>query len=131
MLTVDEDQKTAIKHLVNFAKQPEAWYIMGKSPWIPGDNPEYVLHVDSYRCVFTYTLDPDGNVYRHLSISVPENYPNPIAAFQIAAMFGFTGGQEEEGICTGAGDNWLMNVNEDEGCVVLAQLAAEPGKAIP
>jgi len=130
VLTIDDDQRTAIKHLVNFARQPDAWYKPGRSRWIPGDNPQYVLHVDSYRCVFTYTLMLEGTVYRHLSLSVPgKAYPHPLATKIIADMFGFTGSREAAPDDPGFGPDWLLDMHEDENCIVVAQVVMEPGKA--
>jgi len=127
-LNVNKEQQEAIDHLVRFARQPDAWFEAFRSRWIPGDNPQYVLHVDTYRCVFTYTLMPDGSVHRHLSVSVPDAYPNPIAVFQLAVMFGFKGGKDQSGICCGPGDDWQIALNEQEHCVVVAQVAMLPGK---
>jgi hypothetical protein len=86
---------------------------------VPGDNPKYVTHLDTYRCVFTFT-HAYGEVWRHLSISVPsEDYPNPAAAFMIATEFGFTGWDERtiDGIPSG----WRVDVSKTEHCIVLAQ----------
>jgi hypothetical protein len=130
-LVISSEQREAIDHLVNFAKQPDMWYVAGKSRWIPGDNPPYVLHVDTYRCVFTYTLVHDGSVYRHLSISVSgEDYPHLLVVFSIASMFGFTGGKDASGVvCTAPGDDWIVRINTNEHCIVVAQLILHPGRA--
>lgn len=131
-LLIDDTQRQAVKHLVEFAKNPDAWYIVGQSKWIPGDNIEYVLHLNSYRCVFTYTLVPNGSLYRHLSVSIPgKEYPHPIAVYQLAHMFGFTGGSVQHGICIGPSVNWAISVNRDERCTVVVELvsqSAPPGK---
>jgi len=85
----------------------------------PGDNPSYVAQLGAYRCVFTFTHH-DERVLRHLSISVPsKKYPHPVAAFEIARMFGFTG--YDDAMPMRPGDGWAMNVDEREHCVVIVQ----------
>ena len=86
---------------------------------IPGDDPNLVAEFDTYRAVFTFTHS-GGAIYRHLSLSVPgTKYANPAAAFAIASLFGFTGWDEHTIDLIPEG--WLMDVNEAEHCVVLAQ----------
>jgi hypothetical protein len=70
--------------------------------------------------VFSFTRMPDSALFRQLTISVPSNtkYPNPIAAFEIAELFGFTGRPEEP---DRPGVDWLVDINNDDHCIVLAQ----------
>jgi hypothetical protein len=83
----------------------------------PGDDKRFVAKLDTYRAVFSFT-HADGLVYRHLSISVPgKDYPNPLAVFTIADLFGFTGWGGQSYPAHG----WMINVNENEHCIVLAQ----------
>lgn len=122
-LIINDEQKLVINSLVKFASDPENWYRPDVHKWVPGDRIEYTLHLDAYRCVFTNTEDvATHKIYRHLSISVPGKlYPHMIAAMQIASMFGFTGGREESGICVYPGNDWIIHVSENEGCVVIGQ----------
>ena len=120
-LVIDDDQQRGVDALVKFASEEENWFHAFKDTWTPGDRPEYILHLNSYRCVFTCTESSDGKLYRHLSISVPADYPAPIAVFQLAAMFGFTGGQDGSGICVGPGDSWSIRVDTEAHCIVVAQ----------
>jgi hypothetical protein len=85
----------------------------------PGDDPRFVAHLDTYRAVFSFT-NVKSRTYRHLSISVPaKGYPNPIAAFFIADLFGFTG--YDQNTPTLPGTTWLLLVNKDEHCVVIVE----------
>jgi hypothetical protein len=60
-------------------------------------------------------------VWRHLSISVPgKNYPNPFAAFTIAALFGFTGWDEKT--IEPPPEGWEIHVQLHEHCIVMAQI---------
>jgi len=68
--------------------------------------------------VFTHTR-VGHKVYRHLTVSVPsEKFPNPIAAYSIAEMFGFVGW---DGTSYGMPDGWQGATNQEEHCIVLAQ----------
>lgn len=88
----------------------------------PGDNPAFVAHFGTYRAVFTIT-HAEGLVYRHLSVSVPSRkYPNPAAVFMIADLFGFAGWNEKAP--SEPGNGWMLNLNKDEHCVVVAQPVA-------
>jgi hypothetical protein len=87
---------------------------------IPGDDPGHVANLSTYRCVFTFTHLND-RVHRHLTISVPRPgmYPNMIAAFMIAELFGFTGYNEQEP--GRPGPDWYCDVKRDENCVMIVQ----------
>jgi hypothetical protein len=87
---------------------------------VPGYDPAFVGYFDSYRVVFTFT-EAKGITYRHLSISVPsDKYPNPAAAFMIAAdLFDFVGWDGATLDRPPAG--WIGGVNEKEHSVVLLQ----------
>lgn len=86
---------------------------------VPGDDSNFVANFDTYRAVFTFTHS-DGHIYRHLSISVPSlKFANPAAAFMIAGLFGFIGWDERT--IDRAPDGWMIDVNEAEHCIVLAQ----------
>lgn len=114
-LVIDDAARAQIARVLAYAED---------NPYVPADptpsdNPNYVAHLGTYRCVFTFTNMPEA-CYRHLSVSVPgAKYPNPAAVFMIAHEFGFTGWDEKH--IDRLPDGWMMNVNEAEHCVVLGQ----------
>jgi hypothetical protein len=126
LLTIDDAAKAKVQRVLDYAKQPEHWYIVetggGSKQKPPGDNENHVVQLDTYRCVFSFSKEMrTDKLYRHLSISIPdttnyphEKYPNPMAAYTIAEMFGFTLPR----------DSWVIDVNRLERCVVLLQEAA-------
>ncbi len=121
LLVLDEAAQQRIQRVVQHATRPERWYRPDKDSRIPGDDPQFVVHIpDGYRCVFTITK-AKGQTLRHLSISVPaeDKYPNVVAAFLIAKEFGFTGWDEKTVDALPPG--WMSHVNQDEHCVVLGQ----------
>ena len=116
-LIIDDAAKAKVAKVVAYAMDHP--YRPGDPT--PGDNPNFVVMLDTYRCVFTFTRMADEKVYRHLSISVPSaKYPHPIAAFTIADLFGFTG-YDLQAAPMRPGDGWIMQVNENEHCIALAQ----------
>jgi hypothetical protein len=82
---------------------------------IPGGVPEHVLVIPhGIRCVFSYTVDRDGSIWRHLSVSLPGHagrYPNPRSMEIIGHLFGFSGPLS----------HWAVNIIKDEEVVVVAQ----------
>lgn len=118
-LVIDEQAHSVAKAIRSFAELPANWY----RPWTeksppPGDNENYVCQLDSFRCVFSITEDGQGNLWRHLSISVPsEKYPHPIAAFWIAELFGFTGYDHS----AEPPREWIFRIDRKEHCVVLGE----------
>jgi len=116
----EEAAKPKVKEVRDFAERAENHFIVG-SNFIPGDDPRYVCHLDTFRCVFTISKTKDGGLWRHLSISVPSKLlPNPYIAFTIAQLFGFTGwnGTSVKPLPHG----WAGDVNRKDNCLVLAQL---------
>lgn len=120
-LFINDEIKVQVKELVDWASSD--YYHPGKSETIPGDDSRHVIVLPvGFRCVFSFTVDPPGGVWRHLSISVPQQdkYPNPIAAFTIAALFGFTG-YDPDHPGTEPPTDWLLAQNKQDHCIVLAQ----------
>ncbi len=123
MLLIDEEAKSKIKAVRDFAENPRNYYIVGKGGFStqrpPGDDPRHVCKlVDGFRCVFSMTV-ADETLWRHFSISVTgDKYPNAIAAFTVAELFGFTGwdGKSEK-----PGPDWAVKVSEEEHCIVIAE----------
>lgn len=114
-LVIDADAKATAARVLAYAEQHH--YYPGQPT--PGDNPNFVAKLDTYRVVFTYT-HADEMVWRHLSVSIPsDKMPSPAAVFMIAALFGFTGWDERT--IDRAPDGWLLDVSTTEHCVVVAQ----------
>jgi hypothetical protein len=125
-LVVDDIARSKVKRVLDHAQDRRNWYRPGKDARVPGDDPRFVAHLDTYRCVFTITDSPDG-VFRHLSISIPAalKYPNVFAAFTIAEMFGFTGW---DGTSVDLPPNWMARVSTEEHCIVMGQPYLVPEK---
>jgi hypothetical protein len=118
-LIIDDVAKARAAKLRAYAEQPEHHY----TPYVdavPGDQPEFQLQLNTYKCVFTITKSPrDGSLVRHLSISIPAagSYANPVAVFAIADLLGFTGWDGADK----AGKDWTVGMHETERCIVVAQ----------
>jgi hypothetical protein len=126
-LLIDEQAKADVARVREWAEQPVHFYRPGIDSTVPGDLPEFrcFLH-HGFRCVYTIT-ESNGVRYRQLSISVTgDNYPNPIAAYTIAHLFGFTGW---DGKSDQPPESWMGAVNQKEHCVVLAQPLPEGASA--
>jgi len=121
-LIIGEGEKAKAKEVVGFAQTN--LYHPFQSETIPGDDPRHVVTIPvGYRCVFSITVDPEGNHWRHLSISVPrrEKYPHPFAAFTLAKeLFGFSGWDGKSETPPPLLD-WQMAIQKEDNCVVLAQ----------
>lgn len=121
MLDLGPENRERARKLAEFAARPENHYVVGESKFIPGDVPDYVIQLDTIRCVFTMT-QANGKLYRHLSLSVPGGLPNPAIAYTIATWFGFTGAKiRHEDIAMGPGDDWQMQSDPLVRAVQLLQ----------
>jgi hypothetical protein len=116
---IDDEARAKVAKVVEFAHthlyQPR---VSGPAP---GEVPELVAELNSFHCVFSFTVDDQGNLHRHLSISVPgEHFPHPILVAEIAGLYGFTGWEAglEAQVKSGA---WRANVNRHDHCVALAE----------
>jgi hypothetical protein len=117
-LLIDDAAKEAVNRVLKYALIREHWYEPGYSLWIPGEDRHYVVNLSTYRCVFSITKKVI--VFRHLGISVPSNdYPNAVAAFAIAELFGFTGWDQKQPMALPK--SWMVKVNRVEHCIELAQ----------
>ena len=118
-LVIDNEVKERIAQLLKFAKGNI--YRPGLSENPPGDDARHVLNIfKGFRAVFSFTEDPEGGLYRHLSISINgPTYPNPIAAFMIADAFGFTGWKLEMG--ERPPEDWMGNADQEDHCITLFQ----------
>lgn len=105
------------------------WAVSGRAPddVIPGNIPGHVAELGPSRAVFSWTQTPNGNMWRHLSMSggAPEKYPTPAAAFTVATMLGFTGGLPQGSPLTQKpGPDWAIQEGglwSGRGVIVIAQ----------
>ena len=84
--------------------------------------PDYVVLLDSVRCVFTMTR-ASGKLFRHLSLSVPGAIPGEVLAYTIATWFGFTGAEVREDVAVGPGADWQMQFDPLVRAIQLLQPA--------
>lgn len=123
-LIIDEEARRKVAKVVEYARRPEHWYDPAASvnPPIPGDDGNMQVHLDTFRCVFSFTLIR-GKLWRHLSVSIPgTKYPKVFATLTIAELFGFTGWDGKSEIPP---HSFAITLNMNEHCVVLAQPAGE------
>lgn len=122
-LIIDDGARAMVKRVLAHAEAHH--YRPGPGAAPPGDDPRFVAHLGTYRAVFSFT-HADGLIYRHLSVSVPGaeggKFPNPIAAFLIADLFGLTGYAQD--MADQPPGDWLAHVNGDEHCIIIAQAIA-------
>lgn len=120
-LVIGPEEKQRVEHLIAFASDRDHWFYPGKSDWTPGDMPEYVLDLWTYRCVFTWSVMGE-TVGRQLSISVPAKgkFPNVAAVLTLATEFGLTGW---DGETLDLPDDWAVHVEKEAPIpyVVVAQ----------
>lgn len=124
LLQINDENKAKAQKLHDYAKQPGHWFWIPEDlhqGFIPGEHDEYVVHIDTYRCVFTYTRQED-KLLRHLTVSVPTEgkLPNPLVAFTIATWFGYTGARVEEGVARQPGRDWVIGA-EGSLCITIMQ----------
>jgi hypothetical protein len=120
-LILDAETKQSVQRVIDFASLPENTYIPANNAQPPGDNPQYVAQLNSFRCVFSIT-ESKGKRFRQLSVSIPSKlFPNAIAVFTIASLFGFTGGTIIEDITTEPCASWQIAIDENAHCIVVAE----------
>jgi len=121
VLNIDAAAIECAKTILAYAEKNP--YRPGQGGIAPGHDPNLVAIFNEIRVAFSFT-HLEGDVFRHVSISVPEagQYPNPMIALAIADLFGFTGWDHTAEIPEG----WTGGVNQDEGCVVFIQKIEEP-----
>lgn len=128
ILEISPAAKRKAAKVVAHAKKRANWYNPRVPGWmsnIPGNDRRHQCKLNTFRCVFSYTVDTKvGKVMRHLSVSVPsKKWPNPVAIKEIAKMFGFTGAGEI--MEAKFPEDWYMDMKEDHqidyNCIVIAQ----------
>jgi hypothetical protein len=119
VLVIDDDARKEAARVIGYAEANH--YSPERAEQVPGNNPNFVAEFGTFRAVFTYTQVCVGCLYRHLSISIPGlGYPHPAAVFMIAELFGFTGWDGKT--IDAAPDGWILEIHQEEDCIVLAQL---------
>lgn len=128
-LVIDDETRAKVAAVIAHADKHHYMPQPGSPP--PGDDERFVAKLGTYRTVFTFTI-AEGVLWRHLSVSVPMKgkFPNPVAVFMIAELFGFTGYDSSQHYMASPPKGWAIHVNDDEHCVVVAQpIAATVAKA--
>src|SRR5215467_10806197 len=112
-LMIDDAARAEANRVIAYAMDHP--FVPGVSP-TPGDDPRFVADFGTYRAVFTFTRH-EGKTYRQLSISIPAPgmYPNVVAAFMIAELFGFTG--YDHRFAANPGRDWMIDVRDHENAV--------------
>lgn len=127
VLDLNGENIEKVQRVIAHAAKPKNWYKpFSGAPTVlaPGFDFRHVTQLNDFRCVFSFTEDSKGRLFRHLSISVPgKKYPNPYAAYTIAGLFGFTGW---DGKSAQPPDSWIGKVDEQDRCVQLAQETHPP-----
>ena len=128
-LVIDEEIRSRVAKVVDYAWREENHYELYRSNFIPGECKPFVTHLNSYRCVFTISII-NGMRFRHLSISVPGRgkVAHPVVVFTIAMLFGFTHHDiDADAFAAGndfpttPGDKWMVGQNEAENTIVVAE----------
>jgi hypothetical protein len=117
-------ERASIQEVVTFAARPENHYRPFAGDNVPpGDKESYIrkfgLPDRPYRCVYSLTVASNGQLFRHLSISIPgmpDKAPNPIACWTLAAAYGFTGW---DGLSQHPPSDWAVDL--PGFCVAIAQ----------
>lgn len=125
-LVIDDNAKAKVARVLAHAEQHHYRIDAGGPP--PGDDERFVAQLDTYRAVFSFT-HAEGGVYRHMSVSVPGGkFPNPVAVFMIAQLFGFTGYDESKPF--EPGPQWGVTTCDHHQAVVVSQpIGADREKA--
>ena len=124
VLILGPKERQTIQRLVAYAQERDNWYDLDATAGkVPGEDPMHVAHIpDGFRCVFTISRK-DGELLRHLSVSVPsENYPSPEACVELGKAFGFTASSDSLNVQERMlKDGWIVGLHQTEHCVVIVQ----------
>lgn len=121
-LLINDEARAKVAAVIAHAEKHHYMPQPGSPP--PGDDERFVAKLGTYRTVFTFTI-AGGVLWRHLSVSVPgKKFPNPVAVFAIADLYGFTGYDASEHYMASPPKGWAINISDDEHCVVVGQPVA-------
>ncbi len=120
-VVIDEAATARAAEIVAYAARHV--YRPGRGDPAPGDNEKHVAFFNRVRVAFSFT-HYEGELFRHISISVPKRgeYVNPLIAFALADLFGFTGWDQTMKVPEG----WEAAPRPDENCIMIAQRAELP-----
>ncbi len=127
ILEISPAAKRKAAKVVAHAKKRKNWYNPNVAEWaqrIPGHDKNHQCKLNTFRCVFSYTILEEGRVVRHLTVSVPGGkFPHTLAVREIAKMFGFTGASEN--IEEKWPEDWIVQVKQDDpiddDCISIGQ----------
>lgn len=91
-LIMNPQTRRRIEKVVRHAFQNPHTLERQRANQVPGDDPNHVVCVPlGWRCVFSVDEDPDGDFWRHLSVSVEGagKWPNPHGVDMLLAAFEF------------------------------------------
>lgn len=116
----------SIEEVLTFAARPENHYRPFAGDTVPpGDKEGYIRNFGlpdrPYRCVCSLSVASNGELFRHLSISIPRmqeqsTAPNPFALWTLARAYGFTGW---DGVSQHPPPDWAVDL--PGFCVAIAQ----------
>ncbi len=113
-----------IHAIAAYAAKAENWYLLGGMSKIPGSKPEHEFVSGDIRAVFSWTQTPQGEVYRHLTVSVvgSTDKPHPVAVFTLAHHFGFGGAElSPRGVVEAPGVDWYFGRESEDDCIAICQ----------
>jgi hypothetical protein len=121
--------KERAEQIRTFAENPDNWYrAFQSSAKVPGLHDEYVLESGTIRAVFSWTLVPDGDIFRQMTVSSknPGKWAQPLIVWTLAHYFGFTGATtNEHDLVEEAASSWQVQMVEEESCVMVVEKVEE------
>lgn len=119
-LPVTEELKEQVRRVVEYATASCNHYDVASGQKPPQENPNHVIQIHLYRCLFSISIDPENKAWRHLQISVAQKgqFVAPVVALTIASMFGFTGW---DGRSPKPPRDWAGTVDKEANAVLLFQ----------
>lgn len=127
---ISPEVKAQARRITEYAATQHHWYRVKNGlnidGWTPGDRPEHILTSGTIRAVFSYTLaTTTQTLYRHLSVTNVNGYPQPMVVYTLAHMFGFTGVEPDEtDVVMKPAKDWKVQI--DGKIVILYQKIPNP-----
>jgi hypothetical protein len=115
--------KKRIEEIRAYSENEANWYVPGKTQ-VPGDKPGHVLNSGNIRSVFSWTkMEATKTVHRHLSVSVPKGWPQPLIVWTIAYHFGFSGVRpDDDGVVRKPNPQWGISQDPDHRVIALGEV---------
>lgn len=103
---INDDVRYRARMLQRYAENRQNWFY----PKNPQDRDpvgkQYDIQSGDVRAVLTFTFH-EGRVYRHMRVSVPRGYPEPVFVWTMAYLLGFkTPEPDEEGLVRDPNRRW-------------------------